>query len=101
MVVADCPIPPPAALWLSPCLDTELTCALPDLDQDGDVDINDFLDLLALWGKADCQVRKRGDINMDDEVGISDMLILLEAFGTYDPATWERCDCGLPPPEDP
>jgi len=75
-------------------LPEETECALPDLDQDGDVDINDFLGLLALWGEADCQVRKRGDIDWDGMVGTTDMLILLEAWGTYDPATWDRCDCG-------
>ena len=91
----QCPPPPdPLPVWLSPCLETEVTCSLPDIDQDGVVGILDFLDLLSLWGPADCSVFKRGDLNMDGEVGVTDLLILLEAWGNYDPATWNRCDCG-------
>ena len=93
MFLVDCPIPQKTIPWVSSCLPDEIECALPDLDQDGDVDINDFFDLLSLWGVADCQVFKRGDIDQDGMVGITDLLILLKAFGTYDPATWDRCDC--------
>ncbi len=89
----ECPLvylkePPPLI-----CPKGEVACSLPDLDQDGDVDINDFLDLLALWGEPDCHVFKRGDINWDGEVGIVDLLIILEAWGVYESATWDRCDC--------
>ena len=93
MFLTDCPVSQMTVPWVSSCLPDEIECALPDLDQDGDVDINDFIDLLDLWGVADCQVFKRGDINQDGMVGIMDLLILLAAFGTYDPAIWDRCDC--------
>ena len=91
----QCPPPPDLPLvWVSPCEPDELTCALPDLDQDGVVGIVDLLDMLKLWGPADCTVFKRGDLNMDQEVDVTDLLILLQAWGSYDPATWNRCDCG-------
>jgi len=91
----QCPPPPvPLPVWISPCLEDEVTCALPDLDQDGIVGIADLLDLFSLWGPADCTVFKRGDINMDGEVDVVDMLILVAAWdGNYDPATWNRCNC--------
>ncbi len=92
MFVIDCPIEMLTVPWVSPCEPNELTCALPDLNQDGVVDVVDWLDLLALWGPADCTVFKRGDLNMDEEVDIFDMLILLQAWGG-DPLTWDRCDC--------
>jgi len=90
----QCPPPPdPLPVWVSPCLDDELVCALPDLNQDGVVSILDMLDMLRLWGPADCTIFKRGDLNMDGEVGVTDMLILFNAWDNYDPSTWNMCDC--------
>lgn len=93
MFFSECPIvyldePPPQV-----CPDGQVVCSLPDLDQDGDVDINDFLDLLALWGEPDCMVFKKGDINWDGAVDIGDLLIILSAWGVYESSTWNRCDC--------
>jgi len=52
-----------------------------------------MLDMLRLWGPADCTIFKRGDLNMDGEVGVTDMLILFNAWDNYDPSTWDVCDC--------
>ncbi len=93
MFMIDCPVELLVVPWVSSCLPNEIECNLPDLNQDGVVDILDFLDLLMLWGPADCTVFKRGDLDMDGEVGIIDFLILLQAWGNYDPATGDRCDC--------
>ena len=79
-------------MWGDPC-PGQVTCALPDLDNDGEVGINDFLMLLQLWGPSDCTLYRRGDINWDGEVDTADMLIILEVWDTYESATWERCDC--------
>ncbi len=49
-----------------------------DLDGDGAVGINDFLDLLAAWGPCpSCPPFCTGDVNFDCEVGINDFLTLL------------------------
>ncbi len=79
-------------VWVDPC-PGQVTCALPDLDQDGIVGINDYLLVLALWGDADCTLYHRGDINWDGQVDTIDMLIILEVWGIYDSDTWNRCDC--------
>ena len=79
-------------VWVDPC-PGQVTCALPDLDNDGEVGINDFLLLLKLWGPSDCALYRRGDINQDREVDVADMLIILEVWETYESATWDRCDC--------
>jgi len=50
-----------------------------DLDDDGIVGINDFLDMLALWGP--CPEPCPPDIDADGEVGINDVLILLGSWG--------------------
>jgi len=89
------PCAPPVGepiVWVDPC-PGQVTCALPDLDQDGEVGINDFLMLLQLWGPADCTLYLRGDINQDGEVDTADMLIILEVWETYESSTWNRCDC--------
>ena len=78
--------------WVDPC-EGQVTCASPDLDQDGFVGIDDFLDVIWLWGPADCFVFTLGDIDRDGEVGTEDMLIILEVWGAYDPATWDQCGC--------
>jgi hypothetical protein len=49
-----------------------------DLDGDGEVGINDFLDLLAAWGPNPGHA---GDLDGDDIVGINDFLMLLAAWG--------------------
>ncbi len=49
-----------------------------DLDGDGTVGINDFLDLLAAWGPCpSCPPFCTGDVDFDCNVGISDFLTLL------------------------
>jgi hypothetical protein len=50
-----------------------------DFDEDGIVGINDFLDMLALWGP--CADPCPPDIDADGEVGINDVLILLGSWG--------------------
>jgi hypothetical protein len=50
-----------------------------DLDDDGIVGINDFLDMLALWGP--CPDPCPPDIDGDGAVGINDVLILLGNWG--------------------
>ncbi len=89
----QCPIEYLEEPWVNPCLVDQVACSLPDLDQDGDVDVNDFLDLIGLWGPADCTVFEKGDINRDGEVGLVDMLIILEIWWAYTSDTWERCGC--------
>ena len=89
------PCAPPVGdpiVWVDPC-PGQVTCALPDLDQDGDVDINDFLLLLQLWGPSDCTRYWKGDINWDEQVDAADMLIILGVWETYESSTWNRCDC--------
>lgn len=63
--------------------------------QDGIVDVQDFLKLLAAWG--DCPLGQccRGDINRDGVVGVTDFTLLLEAWGSG-PLDFERCR-ELPP----
>ena len=89
----DCPAPPPPAIvWVDPCPD-HLTCALPDITLDGNVDVRDFLKILFLWG-VPCQPQPYGDIDWDGWVGVTDMFIVLDAWVEgYDPSTWDRCDC--------
>ena len=49
-----------------------------DLDGDGTVGINDFLDLLAAWGPCpSCPPFCTGDVDFDCNVGINDFLTLL------------------------
>ncbi len=53
---------------------------LGDIDGDGVVGINDFLDLLSVWGgctEACCLA----DLDLDEDVGIADFLILLGNWG--------------------
>ena len=49
-----------------------------DLNDSGDVGINDFLDLLAAWGP---NPGHPADFNGDDIVGITDFLLLLANWG--------------------
>jgi hypothetical protein len=53
-----------------------------DIDDDGTIGINDFLDMLAAWGS---NPGHPADLNGDDEVGINDFLILL--------GNWGPCAC--------
>jgi hypothetical protein len=50
-----------------------------DLDGDGQVGINDFLMVLALWGPCDGDCV--ADLDHDEEVGITDFLGVLAAWG--------------------
>ena len=54
-----------------------------DFDGDGDVDITDFLTLLASWGPCavPCPPSCVADIDDDCQVGISDLLELLATWG--------------------
>jgi len=79
-------------VWVDPC-PWQITCSLPDLNNDGEVGIMDFIDLIMLWGPSDCSKYRKGDINFDGTVGIEDLLIILSVWGIYDPATWNRCNC--------
>jgi hypothetical protein len=57
------------------------TGILGDTDGDGDVDVNDFLELLAAWGPcADCDYCP-ADFNGDCSVDVLDFLILLANWG--------------------
>ncbi len=89
------PCAPPVGepiVWVDPC-PGQVTCSLPDLDQDGIVGINDYLLVLSLWGPSDCTKYRVGDINWDGEVDTVDMLIILAVWDNYESATWNRCDC--------
>ena len=53
-----------------------------DLDRDGDVDIDDFLALVAAWGPClETPVPCPEDLDGDREVDIEDLLILLSNWG--------------------
>ena len=54
-------------------------CSLADFDQDGVVDVSDFLILLGFWGP--CPPQCLGDIDGDGTVGILDFLLLLGYWG--------------------
>jgi len=64
-------------LWLSENSIEGLLCAA-DLDGNGDVGINDFLDLLAAWGP---NPGHPADLDGDGVVGINDFLELLASWG--------------------
>jgi YVTN family beta-propeller protein len=49
---------------------------LGDIDADGDVDIDDLLLLLGVWGTGDPDA----DLDGDGEVGVTDLLVLLGAW---------------------
>jgi len=54
----------------------------PDLNGDGFVGIEDFLELLASWGPCpDPPAKCPADLNLDGDVGIIDLLILLASWG--------------------
>ncbi|MHC4220076.1 MAG: hypothetical protein ACYSU7_16650 [Planctomycetota bacterium] len=50
-----------------------------DLDEDGMVGVNDFLNMLIAWGP--CPEPCPSDLDTDGEVGINDVLILLGSWG--------------------
>ena len=54
-----------------------------DLDGDGDVDINDFLALIAAWGpcREPCPPSCSADLDADCDVGINDFLMLIANWG--------------------
>jgi len=62
------------SVYLFDAVNVGCPCAA-DLDGDGTVGINDFLDLLAAWGTP------AGDIDGDGDTGINDLLDLLAAWG--------------------
>lgn len=54
--------------------------AIPgDLDEDGDVDLNDLTIVLSAFGWSDA-----GDVNGDGDTDLSDLTLLLSYFGTVD-----------------
>jgi hypothetical protein len=57
---------------------TEVAPCPADLDGDGNVGINDFLDLLGQWGM---DPGGPPDFDGDGDVGINDFLFLLGAWG--------------------
>ena len=60
--------PPPMSIYLG------------DLDGDGVVGINDFLDLLAAWG-ACTETCCLADLNLNGNVGVLDWLLMLVNWG--------------------
>jgi bacillopeptidase F len=60
---------------LIPFCDTEFC---PDVDGDGEVAVNDFLEMLEAWGP---NPGHPADIDGDGDVGVSDFLILLANWG--------------------
>jgi len=84
----------PLIPWVNPCEPDQIVCSLPDLNQDGFVNVVDFLILLANWGELHCDSDDgRGDIDNDRFVGVLDMIVLLAAWPTYNSQNWNRCDC--------
>ena len=55
----------------------------PDITEDGVVDVEDFLRLLADWGPwlDDCLWDCPSDLNEDDVVNVQDFLILIGQWG--------------------
>ena len=51
----------------------------PDINVDGNVDVNDLLILIADWGT--CTDNCVGDVNEDGTVDIEDLLVLIAAWG--------------------
>lgn len=77
-------------MWVDPC-PGQVTCALPDINQDGAVGIVDLLHVLTHWGEDTCS---GGDINQDRVIGVVDFFIVLDAWiDNYQSWTWNRCDC--------
>jgi hypothetical protein len=75
--------------------DPETPCK-GDLDNDGDVDLDDWNLFLEDWGRTDCPRPPldpdppcKGDLNWDGEVDEKDLVLFIN--------DWERTDC--PPPE--
>lgn len=62
-------------------LDAIIECALGDLDDDGDVDLQDLAILLAHFGTISGAEWSIGDLDNDDDVDLQDLALLLANFG--------------------
>jgi hypothetical protein len=56
-------------------------CVVQDVNRDGEVNVNDFLQMIGEWGVCPPGGPCPSDINGDGEVGINDFLELLPAWG--------------------
>lgn len=63
-------------------LDAVSACALGDLDDDGDVDLQDLALLLAHFGTASDATWSLGDLDGDGDVDLQDLANLLAHFGS-------------------
>ncbi|MCH2134705.1 MAG: hypothetical protein MK116_13255, partial [Phycisphaerales bacterium] len=52
-----------------------------DIDEDGDVDVDDLMEVIGGWGSC-MPLECDGDIDGDDHVGIADLLIVLDNWGS-------------------
>ena len=80
------PALPPPLLWIvnqEPDSIELLVSKTGDIDGDGEVEIDDFLALLAAWGPCPqpCPPSCPADLDEDCEVGINDLLILIANWG--------------------
>lgn len=64
--------------------------ASPDLDQDGDVDASDLIQLVEAWGPC-ATACCHGDLNRDLEVSFRDLIELMIWWGSYDPKDYGWC----------
>ncbi len=58
----------------------QVTCSSPDVDDDGDVDVNDIIAVAAQWNAQTYAATY--DLNCDDEIDILDVQIAAGAFGS-------------------
>ena len=78
MFAQDAP-PPPAIRW-----------ATPDIDQDGQVTVEDLLLFLPCWGECPDRCCP-ADIDRDGSVGPLDLAEVLRWWAVYDPRTYPWC----------
>ena len=66
----------PTRFVTSSCLEQNACCG--DIDEDGDIDVNDLVQVILGWGDVG---DVPGDVNGDGEVDIDDLIILFLAWG--------------------